>query len=198
MRHADVMPCAPPRCLRYSPALGTVGRRLALASALALSLVATPAAAEEPDLVRIRGEYDKDRDGISLMFASMGLFNLSVGVSTLIATRDTFWTAFGLEAAGFGAINFGSAVGWLLLRPGMDKELTSIKSVDHQREALHRGTLIGMAFEVAYIAGGAIAWGVFKHDFIRGLGAGIVAQGTQTFSLDVVELFWLRPRRSVP
>ncbi len=177
-----------------APTLRALGRGLALAAALGLSLASTSAAAEEPDLVRVRGEYDQDRDGISLMFASMGLFNLSVGVSTLLATRDTFWTGFGLQAAGFGAINFGSAVGWLVLRPGMDKELTSVKSVHHQREALHRGTLIGMAFEVAYIAGGAIAWGLFKHDFIRGLGAGIVAQGSQTFALDVIELFWLRPR----
>jgi hypothetical protein len=166
---------------------------LALAMAFSLSAQTSPARAEDPELTRLRLAYDKDRDGISLAFASMGLFNVSIGVSTLIATRDTFWTAFALEAAGFGGINFGSAVGWLLLRPGMDKELTSIASVNHQRHALHRGTLIGMAFEVAYVIGGALLWALPKHDFLRGLGAGVVTQGSQTFALDVVELFWLKP-----
>jgi hypothetical protein len=156
---------------------------------------------EAPEVIEARAAYDKDRDGISLAFGAMGLFNLAKGAAMLTFERDPFWIAFALESVGFGGVNFGSAVGWLFMRPKMDKELKTVESVENMRQALRDGTWLGMAFEVGYIAAGALMWGLVKQPFLSGLGAGVVLQGGQTLALDIVEIFWLKspkPRVHAP
>ncbi len=164
--------------------------RAALASA-ALAWAA-PAAADDVALVRARESYWQEREHSALAFGASGLFTASVGVSTLASTDSTVARAFGATSLVLGGTKFVRSIVWMLLRSNMNKELATTSSIAQMRVSLRQGALLSTAWSVATMVAGSLVWHFATGDVVRGIAAGSVFQSSQTFAVDLLDIYWLR------
>lgn len=153
---------------------------------------ATPATAEDRALALARASYWQERERSALAFGASGLFTASVGVSTLASTESPMARAFGVTSLVLGGTKFGRSVVWTLLRSNMDKELATTASIAKMRVSLRQGALLSMAWSVVTVVAGSLVWHLATGDVVRGIAAGSVFQSSQTFAVDLLDLYWLR------
>ena len=153
---------------------------------------AAPAAAEDGGLSRARAAYWQEREHSALAFGASGLFTASVGVSTIASTDSTLARAFGVTSLVLGGTKFGRSVVWMLLRGNMNKELATTASIAKMRVSLRQGALLSMAWSVATVVAGSLVWHFATGDVVRGIAAGSVFQSSQTFAVDLLDIYWLR------
>lgn len=153
---------------------------------------AGPSAAEDGALARARTSYWEERERSAVAFGATGLFTASVGVSALVSADDDLARAFGVTSLVLGGTKFGRSVVWSLLRGNMDKELATTASIAKMRVSLRQGALLSLAWSVVTVAAGAIVWRVATGDVVRGIAAGSVLQASQTFAVDLLDIYWLR------
>lgn len=201
-------PAAAPR-----PPKRPAGRRRragAALAALALSLAARSAAAQAPAVPAAEGRvplppmpaalspgvetYLDDKRFFLGVLGSWAL--LSAGTGALLwAKGDAFERNVGIQFVAWGGIDgLLAGVGLWRLRDER-RELAGGAPLAEKRGKFRQALLVNALADAAYISGGAILYGLGKNDALRGLGAGVVAQGTFLLAFDNLGLLYFLPPR---
>jgi len=119
--------------------------------------------------------------------------SMAGGIAVLLS-GDRFWRGFGSQCVGWGVID--ALIAAFGLRGARTKADTpdahTPERQTRERTTLRRILWINFGLDVGYITGGA-ALTQDKHDrFLRGVGWGIVVQGSFLFVFDLLHALLLR------
>ena len=108
-----------------------------------------------------------------------GSVSTVAGLAVAAATQSPFWRSFGLQTAGWGAVDLGVAVVGRRLQERRMRQLTDPYAPDAQErelQKLRKVLLINVVADVGYVALGAV---LARHDrpHVAGSGVAIIVQG---------------------
>ncbi|HEU4407275.1 MAG TPA: hypothetical protein VFS43_18550 [Polyangiaceae bacterium] len=123
---------------------------------------------------------------------------LSVGGGVpLWVGGDRFERNVGIQLVAWGAIDGLLAGVGLWGLPQERRALADGAPLGEKRGKFRQALLVNALADAAYISAGALLYGLGKNDAVRGLGAGVVAQGTFLLAFDNVGvLYFLPPARA--
>lgn len=116
---------------------------------------------------------------------------VSTAAGTLLAAvGDAFWRGFGIQTAGWGAVDAGIALfgAQAAEKRRAQPDADSLETRQRESRNLRRLLWINAGLDVLYIAGGAIAAATKgeRDQKWRGHGAGVIVQGAFLLVFDVV------------
>ncbi len=126
-----------------------------------------------------------------------GLLSAAVGVGVAAKTRDPWWRSFGLQTAGWGAVDVAIAVVGLRLQHRRMRRLPDADAAGHreaERIKLRRILVVNAAADVGYVALGT-ALTRDSRARVAGAGAAIVVQGAFLLVHDSVHAAGAAPVR---
>lgn len=169
-------------------------RPLALCVSLSLSPAVASAQTFTVPLDDARRAMARDERARAWTLLTEGALSTAAGVPMILATDDPGARWAGVMTAGFGAVNLGLAIPWLLRLPRDDRPVageTELEARLRRSRAAHRTATVfavNVGLDVLYVAAGTVAWvlGARDHDDgLRGGGVATLAQGTFLLAFDL-------------
>jgi uncharacterized protein DUF6992 len=101
------------------------------------------------------------------------------GLAVAAARRDSFWRSFGLQTAGWGAVDLAVAVVGRRLQERRMRNLPdpyAPEAQEHERQKLRKVLIVNVVADVGYVVLGAV---LARHDRpeVAGSGVAIIVQG---------------------
>ncbi|MEZ4408216.1 MAG: hypothetical protein R3A52_17320 [Polyangiales bacterium] len=140
-----------------------------------------------------RGAMARDERARAWSLAE-GALSTAAGVPMILATDDPGVRWAGVMTAGFGAVNLGLAIPWLLRLPRDDRPVageTELETRLRRSRAAHRTATVfavNVGLDVLYVVAVTVAWilGARDHDEgLRGGGVATLAQGAFLLAFDL-------------
>lgn len=134
------------------------------------------------------------QDALARSTTAWGAASVVAGLGLAAARRGPWATAFGLQNAGWGAVDLAIVVvagRWKARRMARVADPYAADAVAAERRKLRRVLLLNVGLDAGYVAGGAALWRWRRgRPGPAGASAGIVVQGAFLLLHDAHHAFW--------